>query len=77
MTYIGAVIYVERDTQKGIIVGKNGAMIKKLGVEARTELATMLGTDVYLDLHVKVLKNWREDADLMRRMGYRMPKKDD
>ncbi len=77
MTYISAVIYVERDSQKGIIVGKGGTMIKKLGSEARAELMNILGTGVYLDLHVKVLKNWREDADLMRRMGYRLPKKDD
>jgi GTPase len=74
MSYISAVIYVERDSQKGIIVGKNGAMIKKIGSEARTELAEMLGTQVYLDLHVKVLKNWREDEGLMRRLGYRLPK---
>jgi len=74
MTYINATIYVERDSQKGIIVGKGGAMIKKLGSEARTELAEMLGTQVYLDLHVKVLKNWRGDEDLMRRLGYRVPK---
>lgn len=77
MTYVSAVIYVERDTQKGIIVGKGGTMIKNLGSAARTELSSMLGTGVYLDLHVKVLKNWREDAHLMQRMGYRMPKKED
>lgn len=76
MTYINAVIYVERDSQKGIIIGRNGAMIKRLGSEARAELASMLGTQVYLDLHVKVLKNWRADEDLMRRLGYRMPKLD-
>ncbi|MBL8164359.1 MAG: GTPase Era [Anaerolineae bacterium] len=76
MTYINAVIYVERDSQKGIIIGKSGEMIKRLGSEARAELAPMLGTQVYLDLHVKVLKNWRADEDLMRRLGYRMPKPD-
>jgi GTPase len=74
MTYINATIYVERDSQKGIIVGKGGEMIKRLGSSARTELADMLGTQVYLDLHVKVLKNWREDETLMRRLGYRVPK---
>ncbi len=74
MTYINATIYVERDSQKGIIVGKGGAMIKNLGSTARAELADMLGTQVYLDLHVKVLKNWRTDEDLMRRLGYRVPK---
>lgn len=74
MTYINAIIYVERDSQKGIIVGKGGTMIKKLGSDARTDLAEMLGTQVYLDLHVKVLKNWRADEDLMKRLGYRVPK---
>ncbi|HEX2905862.1 MAG TPA: GTPase Era [Phototrophicaceae bacterium] len=77
MTYISATIYVERDTQKGIIIGKGGQAIKKMGSEARAELANILGTQVYLDLHVKVLKNWRSDEDLMRRMGYRLPKHDE
>jgi GTPase len=77
MTYISATIYVERDSQKGILIGKNGDMIKRLGSEARAELADMLGTQVYIELRVKVLKNWRMDEDLMRRLGYRLPKKDD
>jgi len=72
MTYISAIIYVERDSQKGIIIGKGGSMIKRLGREAREELERMLGTQVYLDLRVKVLKNWRRDDDLMRRLGYRI-----
>jgi len=74
MSYISAIIYVERDSQKGIIIGKNGAMLKKIGSEARTELASTLDTGIYFDLHVKVLKNWRSDEDLMRRLGYRIPK---
>ncbi|MCB9453438.1 MAG: GTPase Era [Anaerolineaceae bacterium] len=76
MTYIGAVVYVERDSQKGIIIGKSGAMIKQIGAESRAELQEELGTQVYLDLRVKVLKNWRSDEALMRRLGYRMPKDD-
>jgi GTP-binding protein Era len=76
MTYISGIIYVERDSQKGIIIGKGGEMIKRLGKEARLELAEILGTRVYLDLRVKVLKNWRSDDKLMRRLGYRLPKKD-
>lgn len=76
MTYISATIYVERDSQKGIIIGKGGDMIKRIGSEARSELSESLGTQVYLDLHVKVLKNWRMDEDLMRRLGYRLPKPD-
>jgi GTPase len=74
MTYINAVIYVERDSQKGIIIGKGGEMIKRIGAQARAELADTVGTQVYLELHVKVLKNWRSDEDLMRRLGYRLPK---
>ena len=74
MTYINAVIYVERESQKGIIVGKGGSMIKRLGRAAREELERLLGTQVYLDLRVKVLKNWRSDDALMRRLGYRISK---
>lgn len=77
MTYVSATIYVERDSQKGILIGKSGDMIKRIGSEARSELAEMLGTQVYTELRVKVLKNWRMDEDLMRRLGYRLPKKDD
>jgi len=77
MTYVNATIYIERDSQKGILIGKNGDMIKRIGSEARAELAEMLGTQVYIELRVKVLKNWRMDEDLMRRLGYRLPKKED
>jgi GTP-binding protein Era len=76
MTYVSGIIYVERDSKKGIIIGKGGEMIKRLGKEARLELAEILGTRVYLDLRVKVLKNWRSDEKLMRRLGYRLPQKD-
>lgn len=75
LTYISAVIYVERDSQKGIVIGKNGEKIKQIGSLARTELSNLLGTKVYLELNVKVAKNWRSDEDLMRRLGYRI--KDD
>lgn len=77
LTYISAIIYVERDSQKGIIIGSKGAMIKKIGKLARQELTKMLDTKVYLDLRVKVLKNWRSDETFMRRLGYRIPKQDD
>jgi len=72
LTYISAVIYCERESQKGIIIGKGGERIKRIGSLARTELGTLLGTAVYLELDVKVLKNWRSDEALMRRLGYRM-----
>jgi GTPase len=61
MISIWATIFVERDSQKGIIVGKQGSMIKRIGTEARQELEGILGTKVYLDLHVAVHEGWRED----------------
>lgn len=76
LTYISATIYVERESQKGIIIGKGGEMIKTIGSEARAELREMLDTDVYLELHVKVLKNWRSDEKLMQRLGYRVKDQD-
>ena len=76
MTYISALIYVERDSQKGIVIGKGGELIKKISTQAREELADMLGTKVFLDLRVKVLKNWRSDEKLMQRLGYRLSDKD-
>ena len=61
MISIWATIYVERDSQKGIVVGKQGSMIKRIGTEARQELETTLGVKVFLDLHVSVHQGWRED----------------
>ena len=72
MTYISAVIYVERDSQKGIVIGKGGVLIKQISTDARIELSELLGTKVFLELRVKVLKNWRSDEKLMQRLGYRM-----
>jgi GTP-binding protein Era len=76
-TSISGIIYVERESQKGMVIGKHGAMIKTIGSAARQELMTMLEVPVHLELHVKVLKNWRDDEALMRRLGYRMPKPED
>ncbi len=70
LTRIYAIIYVERDSQKGIIIGKRGAAIKQVGTEARADLELLLGTRVFLDLSVKVKKNWRRDAAQIRRFGY-------
>ncbi len=67
---ISAIIYVEHDSQKGIIIGKGGSAIKRIGTEAREDLEHLLGTRVYLDLSVKVKKNWRRDASQIRRFGY-------
>ena len=65
-----AVVYVERDSQKGIIIGAGGEMIKRIGVEARADLERLLGRHVFLDLRVKVKKDWRRDASQIRRFGY-------
>ncbi len=67
---IYATVYVERDSQKGIIIGKGGSAIKQVGVEARTDLEQLLGCKVFLDLQVKVKKNWRRDLNQIRRFGY-------
>lgn len=76
-TVISAVVYVEKDSQKGIIIGKGGAMIKQIGTEARQDLLELLGVRVHLDLRVKVLKNWRSNEKFMARLGYRLPKADE
>lgn len=67
---IYATVYVERDSQKGIIIGKGGEAIKKVGTEARIDLEKLLGHKVFLDLRVKVRKNWRRDLNQIRRFGY-------
>lgn len=67
---IYATVYVERDSQKGIIIGKGGEAIKKVGIAAREDLETLLGCRVFLDLNVKVKKNWRRDLNQIRRFGY-------
>ena len=67
---IFAMIYVEHDSQKGIIIGKGGRGISRIGREAREDLEQLLGCRVYLDLRVKVRKNWRRDLNQIRRFGY-------
>lgn len=70
LTVIHAAIHVERDSQKQIIIGKGGSMIKKIGFQARIDLEALLETKVYLDLHVRVEKNWTKDPKALRRFGY-------
>lgn len=67
---IRAIIYTEHDSQKGMIIGKGGTSIKRIGTEARADLERILGCRVFLDLSVKVRKNWRRDANQIRRFGY-------
>src|SRR5687767_2702191 len=68
--YIRAVIYVERDSQKAIIIGSQGAQVKKIGESARKKIETFVGEQVYLDLWVKVLANWRKNPGSLSRFGY-------
>jgi GTP-binding protein Era len=70
VVYIFARVLVERESQKGILVGKRGSMIKKIGAEARKEIEAALGRRVYLDLHVKVRPKWRTNPAELRRLGY-------
>ena len=67
---IRAVIYVERESQKAIIIGKQGSLLKAIGVEARLEIESLLGARVFLDLWVKVWKNWRKDPRALRTLGF-------
>jgi len=71
-TFIGADIYVERESQKGILIGKRGATLKMIGARARRDIETFLGHPVFLDLHVKV-RPWREDKSWLARLGYTPP----
>jgi GTP-binding protein Era len=74
LTYIGANIFVEKDSQKGIIIGEGGSMLKRIGRAAREEIEQLVGTQVYLDLWVKVRKKWRKDEEELRRLGYALPR---
>ncbi|GAA1804083.1 GTPase Era [Nesterenkonia flava] len=67
---IHATIHVERDSQKGIIIGKGGSRLKAIGAQAREGIVKLLGTPVYLDLHVKVTKEWQRDAKKLNRLGF-------
>lgn len=72
-TEINAVIWVERDSQKGIVVGKGGAVLKRVGKEARLELRDMLGRPVHLELWVKVKDNWADNEKDLISLGYEAP----
>jgi GTP-binding protein Era len=63
-------VYVERDSQKGIIIGKKGTRLRDIGTASRTQIEKMLGTPVYLDLHVKVAKEWQRDPRQLRKLGF-------
>jgi GTP-binding protein Era len=63
-------IYVERDSQKSIVIGKKGARLRDVGTRARQHIERLLGTPVYLDLHVKVAKDWQRDPKQLGRLGF-------
>jgi GTP-binding protein Era len=67
---VEAVLFVERDSQKGIVIGPGGARLKRIGTEARQHIEAMLGTRVFLDLRVKVAKDWQRDPKQLRRLGF-------
>ncbi|GAB2659110.1 GTPase Era [Gordonia jinhuaensis] len=70
MVDVHAILYVERDSQKGIVIGKRGARLKEVGTKARTQIEKLLGARVYLDLHVKVAKDWQRDPKQLGRLGF-------
>jgi GTP-binding protein Era len=72
---ISATIFVERESQKGIVIGEGGATLKKIGMAARSEIEGMSGRKVFLELRVKVEKDWRDDENALRRFGYKIKTK--
>jgi GTP-binding protein Era len=67
---VHANLYVERDSQKGIVIGKGGARLREVGTTARAQIERLLGTKVYLDLRVKIAKNWQRDPKQLGRLGF-------
>ena len=67
---VRAIVYVERSSQKAIVIGKQGARLKDVGTRARKQIEALLGTPVYLDLHVKIAKDWQRDPKQLRKLGF-------
>ena len=70
LTDVRANIYVERDSQKAIVIGAKGSRLRDIGAESRPEIERLLGTAVFLDLHVKLAKDWQKDPKQLRRLGF-------
>jgi GTP-binding protein Era len=70
LTDVYAELYVERPSQKAIVIGTRGARLKDVGSRARRQIEALLGTRVYLDLHVKVAKDWQRNPKQLRRLGF-------
>jgi GTPase len=75
VAYIHATIFIERESQKGIVIGENGAMLKNIGSAARKEIENMSGRKVFLEIRAKVAKDWRDDENQLRQFGYKISKK--
>ena len=71
--YIAATIYIERESQKGIVIGKGGRTVRKIGVRSRQSIEAFIDSRVYLDLRVKVLSNWRKNPGKLKLLGYPVP----
>lgn len=71
---INATIFVERESQKGIVIGQNGSMLKQIGIAAREQIEEMSGRKIFLELRVKVEKNWRDNENVLSRFGYKVEK---
>ena len=71
VTYIAATLFVERDSQKGIVIGQGGEKLKKIGIDARQKIEALIGRTVFLKLRVKVRKNWRNDESALSLFGYK------
>jgi len=74
MTYIAATLFVERESQKGIVIGEGGKMLKQIGTAARKQIEEMGGHKVFLELRVKVEKDWRNNENVLKRLGYKIKK---
>ncbi len=68
-SYINATLLLDRESHKGIVIGKGGSMLKKIGQDARKEIEKLTGRKIFLELRVKVMKNWRNDENLLRQLG--------
>ncbi len=71
--YIGATVFVERESQKGMVIGRNGTMVRRIGTASRRKIEALVERPVYLDLRVKVLRNWRRNPARLKLLGYPVP----
>jgi GTP-binding protein Era len=70
LIYIAATLLIEKESHKAIVIGKDGSMLKRIGSLARSEIENMNGRKIYLELHVKVMKNWRDNEQILKQLGY-------